>query len=211
MDNKLQLFNFEGNQVRTLEIKNKPRFIGKDVAKILGYKNLSAALSQHVDKEDCKHLSRNEDDDLCPAIWNNKHDFAQKLFINKNGLEQLVSSSRMPNAISIAQKLGINVNHILNTRKEQDSIHAILKTFKGENMVRQYRVGTYYIDLYFPKYKLVIECDEFGHSDRDQDYEKTRQYYIEDKLGCKFIRYNPDSKDYNIFNVLNRIYKEIYR
>ena len=115
----------------------------------------------------------------------------------------------MPNALDIAKKLGINVNHILNTRKEQDSIHAILKTFKGENMLTQYSVGTYRIDLYFPDYKLAIECDEYDHSDRDQEYEQTRQHYIEDKLGCKFIRYNPDSKNYNIFNVLNKIYKEM--
>ena len=115
----------------------------------------------------------------------------------------------MPNAINIAKKVDISVNHILNTRKEQDSIHAILKTFKGENMVRQYSVGTYRIDLYFPKYKLAIECDEYGHSDRDQEYEHTRQHYIEDKLGCQFIRYNPDSKNYNVFDMFNKIYKEM--
>lgn len=99
----------------------------------------------------------------------------------------------------------------MNTRKEQDSIHAILKTFKGERMVRQYSVDTYRIDLYFSKHKLAIECDEHGHSNRDQDCEKTRQHYIEDKLGCQFIRYNPDSKDYNIFDILNKIHKTIIK
>ena len=52
MDNKLQLFNFEGKQVRALEIKDEPNFIGKDVAEILGYKNTRDALAKHVDAED---------------------------------------------------------------------------------------------------------------------------------------------------------------
>ena len=35
--NELQLFNFEGNEVRTLKIDEEPLFVGKDVAEILGY------------------------------------------------------------------------------------------------------------------------------------------------------------------------------
>lgn len=37
--NEIQLFNFEGNQVRTLSIDSEPYFVGKDVADVLGYKN----------------------------------------------------------------------------------------------------------------------------------------------------------------------------
>ena len=47
--------------------------------------------------------------------------------------------------------------------------------------------------------------NEFGHLDRDIEYEVKRQKYIENKLGCQFIRYNPDAKDFNIFKVINRI------
>ena len=38
-------------------------------------------------------------------------------------------------------------------------------------MIEQYHVDGYRIDLYFPEYKLAIECDEFGHRDRDLEYE----------------------------------------
>lgn len=186
--------------IRTVIIDGQRWYVGMDVATILGYINGSRDINRHVNTQNRKK-----------SMLSDGHQARETIIINKNGLEQLVSSSRMPNAINIAKKVDISVNHILDTYKEQDSIHAILKTFKGERMVRQYRVDTYRIDLYFPDYKLAIECDEFGHSDRDQEYEQTRQYYIEDKLGCKFIRYNPDSKDYNIFNVLNRIHKEIYQ
>ena len=69
----------------------------------------------------------------------------------------------------------------------------------------QYSVDQYKIDLYFPKHKLAIECDEFGHLDRDIEYEVKRQKYIKNKLGCQFIWYNTDAKDFNIFKVINRI------
>lgn len=50
--NKLQNFNFEGNNVRTILINNEPFFIGKDVAEVLGYSNTRDALNRHVDEED---------------------------------------------------------------------------------------------------------------------------------------------------------------
>ena len=39
-----QLFNFNGQQVRTVTINEEPYFVGKDVADILGYKDLSLSL-----------------------------------------------------------------------------------------------------------------------------------------------------------------------
>ena len=76
-------------------------------------------------------------------------------------------------------------------------------------MKEQYTVDGYRIDLYFPIHKLAIECDELGHKDRDIGYEVTRQKYIETKLGCTFIRYNPDAKEFDIFSVINSIMKYI--
>lgn len=96
MDSNLQLFDFEGNQVRALEIKNKPWFIGKDVAKILGYKNLSAALSQHVDKEDQKALSYKAYRDSCMTLWTDKNDFSNKMVINESGVYSLIFGSELP-------------------------------------------------------------------------------------------------------------------
>lgn len=52
MDNKIKLFNFNNQKVRTLVINDQPYFVGKDAAEILGYKNTKDALSKHVDDED---------------------------------------------------------------------------------------------------------------------------------------------------------------
>lgn len=51
MNGKVELFDFNGRQVRTILIDNDPYFVGKDVAEILGYKNMKDALSKHVDSE----------------------------------------------------------------------------------------------------------------------------------------------------------------
>ena len=52
MNGKVELFDFNGRQVRTILIDNDPYFVGKDVAEILGYKNTKDALSKHVDSEE---------------------------------------------------------------------------------------------------------------------------------------------------------------
>ena len=44
------------------------------------------------------------------------------------------------------------------------------------------------IASYFHDYKLPVEIDQCGDSDRSIDYEIERQKRIEKELGCKFIR-----------------------
>ena len=73
-------------------------------------------------------------------------------------------------------------------------------------MVTQYKIDKYLIDLYFLDYKLAIECDE-NHT--DIEYDNKRQQYVEYALGCKFIRYKPYDKNFNIFSLLNDIYVHI--
>ena len=86
-----------------------------------------------------------------------------------------------------------------------------MQSFNGETFLLQHTVGKYKIDLYLPDYKLVIECDEHWHSDRDKEYEQTRENYIKNKIKCTFIRFNPDTPDFNIFNVINKIYNHIIK
>lgn len=50
--NKVELFNFEGMNVRTITVDGEPYLIGKDVATLLGYKNTKDALTKHVNEED---------------------------------------------------------------------------------------------------------------------------------------------------------------
>ena len=47
-----EIFNFHGQEVRTLTIDDEPWFVGKDVADILGYSKARNAIALHVDEED---------------------------------------------------------------------------------------------------------------------------------------------------------------
>jgi len=69
---------------------------------------------------------------------------------------------------------------------------------------RQYIMGKYRVDLYFIDHKLVIECDENNHNDRDPLEEKIRENYIT-SLGNKIIRYNPNTSSFDLSNVLREI------
>lgn len=89
MDDKLQLFNFEGSQVRALEINDEPCFVGKDAASILGYSNTRKAIQDHVDPEDKKDGVTIRD-----SIGRNQ----KPMIINESGLYSLILSSKMPNA-----------------------------------------------------------------------------------------------------------------
>ncbi|EAE2972946.1 phage repressor protein/antirepressor Ant [Listeria monocytogenes] len=83
----LQIFNFEGNEVRTVFIENEPHFIGKDVAKVLGYSNSRDALKRHVflkNKGVVKYDSLGGSQNLTA--------------INEAGLYQLIFKSKLESA-----------------------------------------------------------------------------------------------------------------
>ena len=46
-----------------------------------------------------------------------------------------------------------------------------------------------------------------GHQDRDFNYEVQIQKALEEKLSCKFIRINPDEKNFDIFKAQNEIFR----
>ena len=75
-------------------------------------------------------------------------------------------------------------------------------------MQTQY-VLSYRNDLHFHDYKLTIEIDEKGHSDRNIDYEIQRQKVTEQELGCKFIRIDPDKEDFDILRNITEIFRNI--
>ncbi|ABN10781.1 anti-repressor [Streptococcus phage phi3396] len=55
-----EIFNFNGQKVRTLTINNEPYFVGKDVADVLGYTNSNDALKNHVDSDDKQILQKSQ-------------------------------------------------------------------------------------------------------------------------------------------------------
>ena len=91
MVQNIQIFNHElFGKVRTMtNEKSETFFVGKDVAKALGYKNPSNALQVHVDSEDkTSYLIQ-----VSGSTYK-----ANTLFINESGLYSLVLSSKLPQA-----------------------------------------------------------------------------------------------------------------
>ena len=93
--------------------------------------------------------------------------------------------------------------------KEQSVLKSVMDAFEGENMQTQYSVLGYRIDLYFHDYRLAIEIDEKGHTDRNTNDEIQRQKALEKELGCEFIRINPDKENFNINKANNDIFRHI--
>ena len=88
---------------------------------------------------------------------------------------------------------------------ENQTIGFIENSFKNIlNVKRQYIFGNYRVDLYFIDYKLVVECDENNHKDRNINYEKTREKFIISQ-GNQMIRFNPNEKLFDLSNVLQKI------
>ncbi|MEK1480676.1 phage antirepressor [Limosilactobacillus fermentum] len=87
MENQLQVFDFEGSNVRTVTINDEPYFVGKDVATILGYKRTADALKAHV----------NDEDKLTRQFTDSGQNREMKV-INESGLYSLILSSKLPSA-----------------------------------------------------------------------------------------------------------------
>ncbi|WP_053957176.1 endonuclease domain-containing protein [Inediibacterium massiliense] len=99
-----------------------------------------------------------------------------------------------------------NCYAVLESRKEILFRNSVEKTLKGIcDIIPQYYVDGYRIDIYIPQYKLAIEYDEKQHKyQRKEDI--IRQKYIENKLGCKFIRIDENA---NLEDGLNKVLKYI--
>lgn len=86
--NEVEIFDFKGNDVRTLLIEGEPWFIGKDVADILGYSRTAKAIQDHVE---------DEDKDAVPIQDSIGRKQATPI-INESGLYGLILSSKLPAA-----------------------------------------------------------------------------------------------------------------
>lgn len=89
MKDKIQSFEFEGKEVRTLKINDEPWFVGKDLATILGYSNTRDALNKHVDSEDKNTVA------IRDGITRGN---PNQTIVNESGMFSLILSSNLPNA-----------------------------------------------------------------------------------------------------------------
>lgn len=86
--NDLEIFKNENfGEIRIVRIDGEPYFVGKDVARVLGYSNTRDALNKRVDEED-KEVAN------CDTLGGSQ----EMTIINESGLYSLVLSSKLPTA-----------------------------------------------------------------------------------------------------------------
>ncbi|KAK9864118.1 hypothetical protein WJX84_008560 [Apatococcus fuscideae] len=81
---------------------------------------------------------------------------------------------------------------------EEEVCGDIARAFVAFQPMKQLSIGPYRIDLYLRKLKIAIECDENNHSAYDQLRESQRQKFIEEELGCTFVRFNPYAQGFSV-------------
>ncbi|MBQ3265901.1 MAG: DUF3486 family protein [Ruminococcus sp.] len=90
MEKSIKIFdNPSFGKIRTVAINGEPYFVGKDVAKALGYSNPRDALKKRVDKED-----KADGVAVCDSIGREQ----TPTLINESGLYSLILSSKLPKA-----------------------------------------------------------------------------------------------------------------
>ncbi|HEP1276202.1 TPA: ORF6C domain-containing protein [Streptococcus pyogenes] len=125
-----EIFNFNGQKVRTLTINNEPYFVGKDVADVLGYQNPQKAIRDHVDF----------DDKLTEQIVQSGQN-REMIIINESGLYSLILSSKLPQAKEF--KRWVTSEVLPQIRKqgayvpENLSDEAFIALFQGQKKLKQ--------------------------------------------------------------------------
>ena len=206
---------YKGNKIICLKINSQIWYKGLDIAIILGYKNTEQAIRVNVNfnykKKACDLLKENK------LLESRKKLSHNTMFINKKGINQLLIASKKPGSIDLSNFFGMNVLDKL-PYKETEVVNQLAKFFDEAKIVYIYQkqiikdsCSKYFTDLYLPDYKLAIEIDEMGHKNRNFFYEENRQTYIENKLNCKFLRFNPDEKNFCIFRVIGKIHEAIQK
>jgi len=107
--------------------------------------------------------------------------------------------------------LGIEVTDIFYIPLETSLVEYVKRIYLNEEITTQFIIGSYRIDIYFIKYKLAIECDEYFHIFQKEDDIK-RETFIINQLNCKFIRFSQNGdRNINISELIKNINSEIYK
>ena len=167
-------------------------YCANDIGQILSVFNMRSALRNY----DKTYISKNT-----------KGGQQSLTYIDYETIVKFIVKSRKTTAIEFAKKLNLDITMKYYVCVEADVIKCILKTFDGNIMTPQYKIDEYRIDLYFEEHKLAIECDENHHNNSENKLKDIqRESYIYQKLKCRFIRFQPYNKNFNLFELLNEIY-----
>ena len=191
----IQVYKYSDKTVRVVNRNGDPWFVGRDVAKILGYANPNDALAKRVDEED-KGVAK------CDTLGGSQ----ELIIINESGLYSLILSSKLPSAkrfkrwvtsevLPAIRKHGVFVmDDIVNNT---DALIEALQAFKAERLQRvaleeENAVQKQQLSEMRPKasyYDVVLNSpDLVSVTEIAKDYGKSAQW-LNEKLHDKGIQY----------------------
>lgn len=129
--NELQIFDFDGNEVRTLTIDNEPYFIGKDVCKAFGDTNHNRSISR-VDDIDKR----------VEEITDSMGRKQKALFVNESGLYSLLFAMQPQKA----NHDGVSDAYPIEIQERIDKLHRFKRWVTAEVLPAIRKHGAYLTD-----------------------------------------------------------------
>lgn len=129
--NELQIFNFDGNEVRTLTIDNEPYFIGKDVCKAFGDSNHNRSIGR-VDDIDKR----------VEEITDSMGRKQKALFVNESGLYSLLFAMQPQKA----HHDGVSDEYPIEIQERIDKLHRFKRWVTSEVLPAIRKHGAYLTD-----------------------------------------------------------------
>jgi hypothetical protein len=123
--------------------------------------------------------------------------------VTKDGLKRLVANSHRAAAVNMA--LELDMETVLVPTPEAEALRIVIAAVKPVRVLEEYRVGDHVVDAYIPVLNLVVERDRLNDPSRDRNAEWWRRVLIEDRLGCKYIAFDPTRRDFNVGDLVNQI------
>lgn len=217
------IFQYDGHRFLAFFISDKDDdwevwVKGSDIASFLGYEDTNKSIREHVSEQNKIIFSQliKVHKEATLTLLRKLH--CNTIFINKQGLVELLLKANKVNAIGFAKFLNIEVHHHKFVRKEIDIISELNDFCDTANIRHRHLYSLaklkknrrYIVDYYLPDHGIVIEIDEFNHRGRNVHYERKRQKFVEKHSQCTFIRCNPDDPNFTITKLLAQIYIVIH-
>ena len=104
---------------------------------------------------------------------NNYGGYVLRELITKKTVKYIIHESHSLTLSDLIRLFEIKIINDKLLTKEDINLNTIIRVFHMYRYISQKHFKTYRVDLYFPIFRLAIECDEHGHKDRDKKYEET--------------------------------------
>ena len=186
----------EKERIRTAQVGEQTLFCAHDVGLYLNMNNIRTSLASHP-----RH-------DRIIIKIQTPGGLRSMTHLTFDGVKRLLARSRSLRSLELASAFGMTVidNHIAPI--ETETLRFLMNVFCGEKMVHQFICEGYRIDLYLVDHRVAVECDENGaHGISRVSQDLKRQTFLQTVLGCRFVRFQPQSLGFDLAQVANDVFR----